>query len=170
MHACRWSHTHRMVSVLTWKCYTIVIVVVAQLPSSVQLFTTSWTATQHSSMSLMQKLMCVASVMPSSHLILWQPLLLLLSIFPSLRVFSNESAVPIRLLKYWSFSISPSNEYPGLVSFKIDWSDLLAVQGTLKSFFQHRSLKVPILWCSAFFTVQLSQWYETTEKTRALTI
>ena len=109
---------------------------------------------------------------PASHLILWCPLLLLPSIFPSIRDFSNESAVCIRWPKYliFSFSISPSNEYSGLISFKIDWFDLLAVHRTLRSLRQHHSLKVSILWCSAFFTVRLSQPYVTTGKTIALTL
>ena len=99
----------------------------------------------------------IESVMPSNHLILCHPLLLLPSIFPSIKVFSNESALCIRWAKYWSFSfnISPSNEHPGLISFRIDWLDLLAVQGTLKSLIQHCSSKISILWCSAFFIVQL---------------
>ena len=111
-------------------------------------------------------------VMPSTHLILCRPLLLLPSIFPSIRVFSKESVVRIRWPKYWSFrfSISPSNEYPGLISFRIDWFDLLVVQGTLKSLLQHCSSKASILWCSAFFMVQLSHPYMTTGKTIALTI
>ena len=110
--------------------------------------------------------------MPSNHLIFCCPLLLLPSIFPSIRVFSNESALRIRQPKYWSFSISisPSNEYSGLVSFRMDWFDLLAVQGTLKSLLQHHSSKASILQCSAFFMVQLSHPYMTTGKTRALTI
>ena len=109
--------------------------------------------------------------MPSNHLILCCPLLLLPSIFPSIRVFSNESVLPIRWPQYWSFgfSISPSNEYSGLISFRIDWLDLLAVQGTLKSLFQHHSSKTSILQCSAFFIVQLSHLYMTTGKTTALT-
>ena len=109
--------------------------------------------------------------MPSSHLILYRPLLLLPSIFPSIRVFSNESALRIRWPKYWSFSfnISPSNEHPGLISFRMDWLDLLAIQGTLKSLLQHHSSKASILWCSVFFTVQLSHPYMTTGKTIALT-
>ena len=110
--------------------------------------------------------------MPSNHLILCHPLLLLPSIFPSIRVFSNKSALRIRWPKYWSFSISisPSNEYSGLVSFRMDWFDLLAVQWTLKSLLQHHSSKASILQCSAFFMVQLSHPYMTTGKTRALTI
>ena len=117
------------------------------------------------------KFMFIASEMPYSHLILWCPLLLLPSIFPSIRDFSNDSSVYIRWPKYWrfSFSISPSSEYSGLISLKIDWFDILAVQGTFRSLFQHHSLKISILWCSAFFTVQLSQPYMTTGKTTALT-
>ena len=109
--------------------------------------------------------------MPSNHLILCHPLLLLPSIFPSIRVFSNESALRIRWPKYWifSFNISPSNEHPGLISFRRDWLDLLAVQGTLKSPLQHHSSKASILQCSAFFIVQLSHLYMTTGKTIALT-
>ena len=109
--------------------------------------------------------------MPSNHLILCHPLLLLPSIFHSIRVFSNESALHIRWPKYWSFSfnISPSNEHPGLICFRMDWLDLLAVQGTLKSLLQHHSSKASILWCSAFFIVQLSDPYMTTGKTIALT-
>ena len=115
--------------------------------------------------------MSIESVMPSNHLILCHPLLLLSSIFPSIRVFSNESALCIRWQKYWSFSfnISPTNEHPGLISFRMDWLDLLAVQGTLKSFLQHHSSKASILRCSAFFIVQLSHPYMTTGKTIALT-
>ena len=109
--------------------------------------------------------------MPSSHLILCHPLLLLPSIFPSIRVFSSESALRIRWPEYWSFSfnISPSNEYPGLISFRMDWLDLLALQGTLKSLLQHRSAKASILWCSTFFIVQISHPYMTTGKMIALT-
>ena len=108
------------------------------------------------------KLRSIESVMPSSHLILCRPLLLLPSIFPSIRVFSNESVLHIRWLKYWSFSfnISPSNEYSGLISFRIDWLDLLAVQGTLKSLLQHHSSKASILWCSAFFIDQLTSLHD----------
>ena len=115
--------------------------------------------------------MSIVSVMPSNHLILCCPLLLLPSIFPSIRVFLNESALRIRWPKYWSFSfsISPSNEYPGLISFRIDWLDLLAVQRTLKSLLQHHSSKASILQCSAFFIAQLSHPYMTTGKTIALT-
>ena len=116
--------------------------------------------------------MSIESVMPSNHLILCRPLLLLLSIFPSIRVFSNESVLHIRWPKYWSFSfsISPSNEYSRLISLRIDWFALLAVQGILKNLLQHHSSKVAILWLLAFFIVQLSHSYMTTRKTIALTI
>ena len=116
--------------------------------------------------------MSIKLVMPSNHHILCCPLLLLHSIFPSIRVFSNESVVCIRWPKYWSFSfsISPSNEYSGLISCRIDWLDLLAVQGTLKSLLQHHNSKALILRCSAFFMVQISHLYMTTEKTIAFTI
>ena len=115
--------------------------------------------------------MCIESKMPSNHFILCHPLLLLPSIFPSIRVFSNESALHIRWPKYWSFifSISPSNEYSGLIAFMMDWFDLLAVQGTLKTLLQHHSSKASILQHSAFFVVQLSHPYMTTGKTIALT-
>ena len=147
-----------------------------QLLSCVQLFATPWTTALQPSLSItnsqsLLKPMSIVSVMPSNHLILCCPLLLLPSIFPSIRVFSNESALHIMWPKYWSFSfsISPSNEYSGLISFKMDWFDLLAVQGTLKSFLQHHSSKASILWHSAFFIVQLSHPYITTGKTIALT-
>ena len=115
--------------------------------------------------------MCIELVMPSNHLILRHPLLLLPSIFPSIRVFSNQSALRIRWPKYWSFSfsISPSNEYSGLISFRVHWLDLHAIQGTLKSLLQHHSSKASILWQLAFFIVQLSHPYMTTGKTIALT-
>ena len=115
--------------------------------------------------------MSIELVMPSNHLVLCHPLLLLPSFFPSIRGFSNEMALCIRWPKYWSFhfSTSPSNEYSGLISFRINWLDLLAVQGTLKSLLQHHSSKASILWCSAFFMVQLSHPYMTTGKTIALT-
>ena len=115
--------------------------------------------------------MSIESVMPSNHLILYHPLLLLLSIFPSIRVFSNESILHIRWPKYWSFSfsISPSNEYLGLIFFRMDWLDFLAVQGTLKNLLQHHNSKASILQHSAFFIVQLSHLYMTTRKTTALT-
>ena len=131
--------------------------------SHVQLFPTPWTAACQASLSIgnsrsLLKLMSIESVMPSSHLILCRPLLLLPSVFPSIRVFSNELALHIRWPKYWSFSfnISPSNEYSGLISFKMDWLDLLTVQGTLKSLLQHHRSKASILQPSAFFIVQLS--------------
>ena len=116
--------------------------------------------------------MSIESVMPSNHLILFHPVILLPSIFPSIKVFSNESALSIRWPKYWSFSfsISPSSEYSRLISFSIDWFDLLAVQGTLESLLQHYNLKVPVLWCSAFFKVQLSHLDMNTGNTIALTI
>ena len=124
---------------------------------------TPWTVAHQASLSItnsrsLLKLISIKSVMPSNHLVLCHPLLLLPSIFPSIRVFSNESVLRIKWSKYqsFSFSISPSNEYSGLISFRIDWSDLLAVQGTLKSFLQYHSSKVSILWHSAFFIVQLS--------------
>ena len=115
--------------------------------------------------------MSIESVMPSNHLILCRSLLLLPSIFPSISAFSNESAYSMRWPKYWSFSfnINPSNEHPGLISFRMDWLDLLAIQGTLKSLLQHHSSKASILWCSAFFIVQLSHPYMTTRKNIALT-
>ena len=119
----------------------------------------------------LSKLMSIDLVMPSSHLILCRPLLLPPSIFPSIKVFSSESALHITWPKYWSFSftISPSNEYSGLISFRMDWLDLLAVQETLKSLLQHHSSKASILWCSVFFIVQLSHPYMTTGKSKALT-
>ena len=134
---------------------------------------TPWNAACQGSLSItnslsLLKLMSVESVMPSNHIILCHPLLLLPSVFPSIRVFSNESTLHIRWPKYWSFSFSPSNEYSGLISFRMDWLDLLEVQGTLKSLLQHRSLKASILCCSAFFTVQLSHPYVTTGKSTVL--
>ena len=142
--------------------------------SHVQLFATPWTAAPQASLSItnsrsLLKLMSIESMMPSNHLILCHPFLLP-SIFPSIRVFSNESVLCIRWPKYWSFSfsISPSNEYSGLISFRIDWFDLLAVQGTLKSLLQHHSSKASILQCSAIFMAQLSQVYMSTGKTIAL--
>ena len=137
---------------------------------------TPWTAAHQASLSItnsrsLLKLMSMESVMPPNYLILCHPLLLLPSIFPSIRVFSNESALHIRWPKYWgfSFSISPSNEHPELSSFRMDWLELLAVQGTLKSLLQHHSSKASILKHSAFFIVQLSHPYMTTGKTIALT-
>ena len=144
--------------------------------SGVRLFVTPWTTARQASLSITNywsspKLMSIESVMPSNHLILRCPLLLLPSIFPSIRVFSNESALRIRWPKYWSFSfnISPSNKHPGLISFRMDGLDLLAVQGTLKSLLQRHRSKASILWHAAFFTVQLSHPYMTAGKTIALT-
>ena len=143
--------------------------------SRVRLFATPWTTARQASLSITNsqsppKPMSIELVMPSNHLILCHPLLLLPSIFPSIRVFSNEFTIRIRWPNYWSFSfnISRSNEHPGLISFRMDWLDLLAVQGTLKSILQHHSSKASILWCSVFFIVQLSHPYMTTGKTRAL--
>ena len=143
--------------------------------SRVQLFATPWTAACQASLSItnsqsLLKLMSIELVMPSNHLILYHPLLLLPSIFPSIRVFSNESVLP-RWPNYWcfSFSTSPTNEHSGLISCRMDWLDLLAVQGTLKSLLQHHCSKASILWHSAFFVVQLSNPYMTTGKTIALT-
>ena len=152
------------------------LVVVVQSFSCVQLFATSWTEARQASLSFtiscsLLKLMSIELVMPFNHLILCRPLILLPSIFPSIRVFSNELALCIRWPKFWSFSfsISPFNEYSWLISFRIDWLDLLAVQGTLKSLLQHHSSKASILLHSAFFTVQLPHPYITTGKTIALT-
>ena len=146
----------------------------SQLPSHVQFFVTLWIAAHQASLSFtisrsLPKFMTIESVMPSNYLILCHTLLLLVSIFPSSRVFSNESALHIRWPKFWSFSISPSNEYSGLISFRINWFDFLVVQGTLKSLLQHHSSKASILQCSAFFTVQLSHLYMTTGKIITLT-
>ena len=146
-----------------------------QSVSHVWLFATPWTAACQASLSItnswsLLKLMSIELVIPSNHLILCHPLLLP-SIFPSIRVFSNESVLHIRWPKYWRFSvnISPSNEHSGLISFRMDWLDLLAVQGTLKSLIQHHSSKASIFQCSAFFTVQPSHPYMTNGKTIALT-
>ena len=146
-----------------------------QLLSRVWLFVTSWTAARQASLSItnsrsLLKLMSIESVMPSNHLILCRPLHLLPSMFPSIRVFSNESILHITWPKYWSFTfnISPSNEYSGLISFRMDWLDLLAVQGTLKSLLQHYSSKASILWRSAFFIIQLSRPYMTLVHIRPL--
>ena len=149
--------------------------VVVQSLSCVWLFVTPWTTEHQASLSFtisqnLLKLMSIESVIPSVHLILCHPLLLLPSIFPSISVFSNESALCFRWTKYCSFSISPSNEYSELISFRIDWFELLAVLGTLKSLLQHHSLKASILQLSAFFMVQLSHPYMTTGKTIGLTI
>ena len=146
-----------------------------QLLSRVWLFVTPWTAAHQASLSItnshsLPKLMSIESVIPYSHLILWHPLLFLPPIPPSIRVFFNGSTLCMRWPKYWSFSfnISPSNVYSGLISFRMDWLDLLAVQGTLKSLLQHHSSKASILQCSAFLIVQLSHPYMTTGKTIAL--
>ena len=155
--------------------YRIVHFSSVQSLSRVWLFATLWTAERQASLSITNsqsppKPISIESVMPFNHLILCRPLLLLPSIFPSIRVFSNESALCIKWPKYWSFSfkITPSNEHPGLISFRMHWLDLLAVQGTLKSLLQHHSSKASTLQCSAFFTVQFSHPYET-GKTIALT-
>ena len=146
------------------------------LLSRVQLFATPWIAAHQASLSITNsqsslKLTSIEWVMPSSHLILCRPLLLLPPIHPSIRVFSNESTLHMRWPKYWSFSfnISPSKEHPGLISFRMDWLDLLAVQGTLKSLLQHHSSKASLLQCLTFFIVQLSHPYMTTGKTISLT-
>ena len=149
-------------------------VVVVQSLSSVQLFETPWTTARQASLSFtitwnLLKPMSIESVMLSNHLILYHPFLLLPSIFLSIRVFSNESVFHIRWPKYWSFSISPSNEYSWLISFRIDRLDLLAVQGNLKSLLQHHSSETSILQCSAFVIIQLSHPYMTTGKSIALT-
>ena len=171
---CYWSSIY-------WGCYSLWIclkfcLIVVQLLSRVQLFVTPWTAARQASLSItnsrsLVKLMSIVSAMPSNHLILCHPLLLLPSIFPSVRVLSNESALCIRWPKYWhfSFSISPSHDYLGLISFRMDWLDLLGVQGILKSPLQHHSSTATILRRSAFFIVQLSHPYMTTGKTIALT-
>ena len=163
-----WQKGHRKVAPITQ--FTSV-----QLFIHVKLFVTPWTVARQASMSItgsrnLLKLISIESVMLSDHFILCHPLLLLPSIFPIIRVFSNESALLIRWPKYWSFSfnISPSNEHSGLISFRMDWMDLLSVQGTLKSLLQHHSLKASILLQSAFFIVQLSHPYMTTGKTIAL--
>ena len=146
-----------------------------QLLSRVQLCATPWTTAHQASLSItnsqsLLKFISTESVMPSNHLILCHLLLLLPLTFPSIRVFSNESALCIRWPKYWNFSfiVSPSNEHPGLISFRMDWLDLLAVQGTLKSLLQHHSSKASILWCSGFFIVQFSHPYMVTGKTFCL--
>ena len=161
-------------------CFRVIIpilrAVVVQLLSCVQFFATPCTAARQASLSFtisqsFLKLMSIESVMPSNHLILCHLLLLLPSIFPSIRVFSSESALHIRRPKHWSFSfsISPSSEYSGLISFRMDWFDLLTDQGTLRSLLQHYNLKTSVLQCSVFFLVQFSHLYMTTGKNRALT-
>ena len=159
----------------TFNACSFDICVVVQLLSHVQFFSTPWTAACQASLSFaiswsLLKLMSIESVMPSNHLILYHSLLLP-SIVPSIRVFFSELAIHIRWLKYWTFSfrISPSNEYSGLISFRIDWFDFLAVQGTLKSLPQHHGSKASILWCSVFLMVQLSHPYMITGKIIALT-
>ena len=154
-----------------WRKFFRLKVSSVQSLSCVRLFATPWTVARQASLSItnswsLSKVMSIESVMPSSHLILCCPLLLLPSIFPSIRVISNESALCIRWPKDWSFSfnISPSNEHPGLIYFRMNWLDLPAVQGTLKSLLQHHSSKASVLWCSAFFIVQLSHPYMTTGK------
>ena len=163
---------------VTWILKHTILLVISSVQSlsRVQLFATPWVAARQASLSITNswsppKPMSIELMMPSNHLILYHPLLFLRSIFPSTRVFPNESALCMRWPMYWSFSfnISPSNEHPGLISFRMDWLDLLAVQGTLKSLLQHHSLKASILQRSAFFTVQLSHPYMTTGRTIALT-
>ena len=155
---------------------SVCVCAVVQSLSRVRLFATPRTAARQASLSITNSwslltFMSIESVMPSNHLILCCPLLLLTSIFPSIRVFSNESVLRIRWPKDWSFSsiMRPSNEHPGLISFRMDWLELLAVQGPLKSLLQQHSSKASILQCSAFFTVQLSHIYMTTGKTIILT-
>ena len=163
-------HIGKMVKVFSF-------VVVFQSLSHVRHFATPWTAARQASLSFtisqsLLKLISIESVMPSNHIVLCHPLLLLPSIFPSIRVFSNESVLHIRWPKYWSFTftISPSSEYSGLISFRIVWFDLLVVQGTLVSLLQHHSSKASIFWHSAFFMVQLSHPHMITGKTIALTM
>ena len=164
--------------VISWAlCSSTNSCLAVQLLSCVPLFATPWTAALQANLSFiispsLLRLMSIVSVMPSKHLILCRPLLLLPSIFPSIRIFSNKSVLLIRWLKDWSFSfsISPSNEYSGLISFRMDWLDLLAVQGTFKGHLQYHSSKASILQLSAFFIVQLSHPYIATGKTIALTI
>ena len=151
--------------------YPPTVSVAVQSLRCTRLFAIPWTTARQASLSITNsrsspRPMSIESMMPSNHLILCHPLLLLPSIFPSIRVFSNESALRMRWPKYWSFSfsISPSNEYSGLISFRMDWLDLLVVQGTLNSLLQHHSSKASILRCSAFFTVQFSHPYMTTGK------
>ena len=159
-----------------WGEWILHVLSSVQWLSRVRLFATPWTAACQASLSItnsqsLPKLMSIELVMPFNHLILCCPLLLLPSIFPSIRIFSNKSILHMRWPKYWSFSfnISPSNEHSGLISFRMDWLDLLAVQGTLKSLLQHHSSKASILRGSAFFIVQLTHPYMTTGKTIALT-
>ena len=169
-----WAIVHEVAESDTIEHINILLVV--QSLSQVWLFVTPWTAAHQASLSLttswsLLRLMSIELVMPSNHLFFCHPILLLPSFLPSIRVFSNELTLHIRGPKYWSFSfsISPSNEYSGLMSFRIDCLDLLAVQGTLKSLLQHHSSKASILWCSAFLMVQLSHRYIITGKTINLT-
>ena len=171
-----WNCSKSQIHPKTMICFPSVQFSSVQLFSHVRLFATPWIAARQASLSITNsrsslRLTSIESVMPSTHLILGCPLLLLPPIPPSITVFSNESTLHMRWPKYWSFSftIIPSKEIPGLISFRMDWLDLLAVQGTLKSLLQHHSSKASILWRSAFFTVQLSHPYMTTGKTIALT-
>ena len=164
-----WSKNRKLENILCW-------ISSVKLLLCFWLFPTPWTAARQAYLSItnsrsLLKLMSIELVMPSNHLILCHLLLLLPSIFPSIRVFSSESILHFRWPKYWSFSfnISPSNEYSGLISFRMDWLNLPVLQGTLKSLLQHHSSKASVLWCSAFFIVQLSYPHITTEKTIALT-
>ena len=157
------------------KVLIVVIIVFVQSLCRIQLSATPWTIAHQAPLSStisrsLLKFTSIELAVLSNHLILCHPLLLLPSIIPDISIFSNESALCIRWPKYWSFSVSPSNEYSRLISFRIDWFDLLAVQGTLKSLLQHHSLKASILWRSVFFMVQLSHLYMITRKMRALTI
>ena len=173
-----WATVHRVAKSRTrLSDFTFTLVQFSSIGQSCQIFVIPWTAACQASLSIINsqsllKFMSIELVMPSNHLILCHSLLLLPSIFPSTRFFSNESALRSRWPKYWnlSFSISPSNEYSGLISFRVDWFYLLAVQGTLRSFLQHHSSKVSVLWCSVFFMVLLSHPYITTGKTLALTL
>ena len=171
-----WLVSSQLTLIIIWKPMPSTVSQSVQLLSHVWLFVTPWTAAHQASLSFtnswsLLKLMAIELVMPFNHLILCHLLLLLPSICPSIRVFSNESVLRIRWPNYWSFSfcISPSSECSELISFRIDWFDILEVQGTFKSLLQHHSSKASILWCSAFFMVQLSHPYMTTEKTTALT-
>ena len=166
--ACSQSRPYACMSVCM--CVSIYLSSIQSL-SHVQLFVTPWSTAHQASLpitnsQILLRLISIELMMPSNHLSLCRPFLLLSSIFPSIRVFSNESALYIRWRKYWSFSfsISPSNAHPGLISFRMDWLDLLAVQGPLKSILQHHSSKASILQCSAFFTVQLSHPHTTIGK------
>ena len=164
-----WEMKKYLCDMLCWDCCSV--------SQSCLTLSTPWTAAHQALLSFtisqsLLKFMSIELVMPSNHLILCHPLLLLPSIFPSIRVFSKESVLRIKWPKYWSFTsyISPSNEHSGLISFRVDWLELLAVQGTLKSLLQCHSLKASILWHSAFFLVHLSHLYMTTRKNIALTI